>query len=313
MTSPRVAAIVVTFNRKELLVESIAALQRQTTPLSKIFVVDNASTDGTEGYLREKGLLIDLVEYVRLSENTGGAGGFEAGLRHAMKEGFGWYWLMDDDSIAEPQALGELLQTPTVNDEHVGVLSSTVRGVDGQLTEMNVQRYYDFHSTIMHSLDVGLFDGPPFNVDIGSFVGFLVRHEAVEAIGLPIGGFFIYYDDAEYSIRIRRAGLKIVVVPSSVIIHKLKQQIHDDGFAHYWKVYYNQRNYCFTSTRSLRGYDLFYFLARYGKGMTLQALRHLREQHGGVRAMIDIKSVFDGLFGRLGRRVDPTEWRKKYA
>ena len=73
----QVAAVVVTWNRRELLREALAALRAQTLPPVCIVVVDNASTDGTDELLREEAEHGDL-DVVRLGKNTGGAGGFNA-------------------------------------------------------------------------------------------------------------------------------------------------------------------------------------------------------------------------------------------
>jgi len=77
-----VAAVVVTYNRKSLLMRCLLALLRQTRPLQKIIVVDNASTDGTREELAQEGYLDEsAIEYVRLEHNTGGAGGFHTGAQ----------------------------------------------------------------------------------------------------------------------------------------------------------------------------------------------------------------------------------------
>jgi rhamnopyranosyl-N-acetylglucosaminyl-diphospho-decaprenol beta-1,3/1,4-galactofuranosyltransferase len=97
-TLPRVAAVVVTFNRKHLLIECIQGLLVQTVRPDRIYIVDNASTDGTAESLAEAGYLNNpLIQYVCLGSNCGGAGGFSAGLEIAYKAGFDWFWLMDDD------------------------------------------------------------------------------------------------------------------------------------------------------------------------------------------------------------------------
>src|ERR1035441_9411687 len=93
-----IAAVVVTYNRKALLGECLDALLKQTHPLDAIYVIDNASTDGTKEFLNERGYLRESkIRYVPLPDNTGGAGGFYEGLRHAFEAGFDWFWLMDDD------------------------------------------------------------------------------------------------------------------------------------------------------------------------------------------------------------------------
>ena len=94
----RVVAVVVTWNRRDLLVEALAALRAQTHPVAALVVVDNASTDGTDELLaKESGL-----DVVRLEKNTGGAGGFAVGLEQAMGHDPDLVWLLDDDTVPTP-------------------------------------------------------------------------------------------------------------------------------------------------------------------------------------------------------------------
>ena len=103
----RVAVVVVTYNRKALLVECLEALLNQTHAPERILVIDNAATDGTPELLAQMGLLNEpSIWYQRLEENLGGAGGFEIGMRLAYSHlDCDWFWLMDDDTIPTPAAL----------------------------------------------------------------------------------------------------------------------------------------------------------------------------------------------------------------
>ena len=98
----RIAAIVVTFNRFELLKKTLERL-RAITRVDKIIVINNGSTDGTTEWLR---LQTDL--HVVHQENVGGSGGFYTGIRLAHEEGFDWLWCMDDDVFPEDECLEKL-------------------------------------------------------------------------------------------------------------------------------------------------------------------------------------------------------------
>ncbi|MDQ2874560.1 MAG: glycosyltransferase, partial [Actinomycetota bacterium] len=78
---PAVAAVVVTYNRRQLLLESLAAVQAQTRPADTVIVVDNASTDESAAAVRER---FPGVRLQRLARNTGGAGGFAFGMALAL-------------------------------------------------------------------------------------------------------------------------------------------------------------------------------------------------------------------------------------
>lgn len=95
-----VAAVVVTYNRKELLKEAIDALLMQSVAEADVLVVDNASTDGTKDYIAD---YIDQgqIIYINTGENLGGAGGFNFGMRKACEAGYKYVWIMDDDAIVK--------------------------------------------------------------------------------------------------------------------------------------------------------------------------------------------------------------------
>ena len=103
--TPRIVAVVVTFNRLTLLQRLLGELRR-TPGLAEVVVVDNASTDGTSAWLAEQADVHGLT----LGENLGGAGGFHEGLRIALERGADRAWLMDDDGMPVDGCLARLLE-----------------------------------------------------------------------------------------------------------------------------------------------------------------------------------------------------------
>ena len=103
---PKVIAVVVTYNRRDLLLESLAAVLAQTRAPDQVIVVDNASEDGTAAAVRDQFPAVHLAE---LRRNSGGAGGFAGGMALALADGADLIWLMDDDTVPEPGALAALL------------------------------------------------------------------------------------------------------------------------------------------------------------------------------------------------------------
>ena len=101
----KIAAVVVTFNRLELLKKVIAGLRNQTRMPDKIIVVNNSSTDGTAEWLKENA---DL--HVVTQPNWGSSGGQFTGSMEAYKLGYDYIWLMDDDVVARPDCLENMLK-----------------------------------------------------------------------------------------------------------------------------------------------------------------------------------------------------------
>ena len=210
-----VCAFVLTRNRRELLVECVHALLAQTHPVDLVIVLDNASTDGTEEHLREHGLLDDeRVRFERREENTGGAGGYREGVRLGIEADRDWLWLMDDDAEPRADALETLLAAAEPGDAAV---CSAVVHPDGSIDLQHRCRMGRFITPLPPEV---YEPGRREEVECASFVGLLMRTGAARAAGLPIAEFFIGYDDAEYSLRLREHG-RIRLVPESEILHKV--------------------------------------------------------------------------------------------
>jgi rhamnopyranosyl-N-acetylglucosaminyl-diphospho-decaprenol beta-1,3/1,4-galactofuranosyltransferase len=211
---PRVVAVVVAYNRRDLLGEVLAALSEQRAPVARIVVVDNASTDDSAEVARGAGDLVDLVE---LPRNTGGAGGFAAGMAVALeRHSPEWLWLMDDDTVPTPGALEALLAS--VRDPDVVAAGSRVVWTDGTEHPLNTPRPKPFASRA-ERIAAARAGGVP--VRSTSFVSMLVRADVVREVGLPIADYFIWNDDFEYSTRVLR-GRRGIHVPTSVVVHKTK-------------------------------------------------------------------------------------------
>ena len=210
----RVVAVVVAYNRAELLAEVLAALAAQRAPLARVVVVDNASTDASAEVARAAGELVDLVS---LPRNTGGAGGFAAGMAVALADHEpDWLWLMDDDTVPTEGALAELLGA--VGGTDAVVAGSRVVWHDGTEHPMNTPREKPF---VSRDERIAAARHGGIAIRSTSFVSMLVRADVVREIGLPIADYFIWNDDFEYSTRALR-GRRGIHVPASVVVHKTK-------------------------------------------------------------------------------------------
>lgn len=211
-----VTAVIVTYNRKELLQECVQALLAQKPHVPDILVIDNHSTDGTReaiGGFIESG----TVTYYDTGANLGGAGGFSFGIRKAAESGAEYIWVMDDDCIPTSDALEKLLAADAKLDGQYGFLSSKVLWKDGTLCTMNLQR-----DTLTHTL--ARFDNALQPVAMASFVSLFLPRAVVLEQGLPIKEFFIWTDDWEYTRRISRR-YPCYAVADSVVVHKSKANI----------------------------------------------------------------------------------------
>lgn len=231
-------AVVVTFNRLELLKRNIQCL-RQNKPISTIVVVNNGSTDGTKEWLdAQTGLKIIH------QQNVGGSGGFYKGIEYAYQAGADWIWCMDDDVFPRPTCLEELLKEAT--DANIGILAPR-RLMEGKIFCHDFQAYNlwnPFASMYAQKLKNEEVNHP---VDIKgtAFEGPFIRREVVEKIGLPNKELFIFCDDTDYCLRAVLAGFRIVYVPQA-LMDKQKFFSNDNWSERNkkkkWKRYYQIRN-----------------------------------------------------------------------
>jgi rhamnopyranosyl-N-acetylglucosaminyl-diphospho-decaprenol beta-1,3/1,4-galactofuranosyltransferase len=215
--SPRIVAVVVTFNRRVLLERVLEALAG-TPGLAEVVVVDNASTDGTGEWLasRAGSATGAPVHAATLGENRGGAGGFHDGLRLALEHGADLVWLMDDDGVPVDGSLSTLL-------EHQGDFDFWGPAV---LAEQDPSRLcfpirIPGSAQVVHAMsrvEEAAVDGVIADVVI-PFNGVLVTRELVEKIGLPREEFFIWGDDVEYLWRARKAGARVGTVVDAHFLH----------------------------------------------------------------------------------------------
>ena len=134
----RTAAVIVTYNRKAMLQRCLRALCTQTAGVPELWVIDNASTDGTAELVAQ--LNLPTMHYYNTGKNLGGAGGFACGIQQAACSGAEYLWIMDDDCLPEPDALQQLLQADAELDGQYGWLSSRALAPDGKDQPMNLQR-----------------------------------------------------------------------------------------------------------------------------------------------------------------------------
>jgi len=207
----RVLAHIHTHNEAEFIEQALAGLQRQTRKPDAIVIVDNLSTDGTLDRV-----FPERVTVIRNSTDLGTTGSVAVGLDHALKEGFDWTWLLDADSVPEPDALENLLaffeRLPPAEREQVCFLACRLAIGSNQadhrpmvLTESGVT-----HVPVDS-------DGDHCRCDCFIWSGSLFRMPAVSKIGLPAADYVMDLSELEYGYRARQLGFSSYVVSSGVL------------------------------------------------------------------------------------------------
>ena len=191
--------VITTFNRADYLSELLASVASLAPAPDGVIVVNNASTDSTASVIdavrAEFAALpspIPLIHH-ELAVNSGGAGGFSAGVERALSEGAQWMWLMDDDVTVLPDAIGAFGPWMDKYDALVG------RRYDAAGRPFYWQNNFSTFLGFPLPVRGDVFkDSNEFATNVGCFEGMLLHADAVRSAGLPDARFFLTWDDTMY-------------------------------------------------------------------------------------------------------------------
>ena len=200
---PNVSAIVLTYNRVELLQQCLEGIESQDRAVDFIIVIDNGSTDDTAEFLKKYSS--EKLFIATIPQNCGAAGGFHHALKAGQQSGASFLWLMDDDVVPAPAALGELLAAQAALDAQgidAPYLLSVAHSPDGSMTNVpdldkrtSVRGYPQWPAL----LEQGLVP-----IRRGTFVSALFPRRTLETFGLPLAEMYMWGEDTEYTMRVTR-------------------------------------------------------------------------------------------------------------
>lgn len=243
------AVVIVTYNRVELLKECLACVCGQTIPFSRVIVVDNHSTDGTAEFLAAR----EDLDVIREPENLGGAGGFYDGLQCASQGEYDWVLIIDDDAMIAPDYMEKLLDYANAHTGIYGLAGKVV--TEGHIDVSHRRRIINRLLYVESNVASEEYQKESFSCDAATFCGLLLQGQKMREIGLPQKGYFLWYDDIEYCLRLQECG-GVTVVPAAVLHHKTvlsKEGMVTKGVLHRigWRQYYGYRNRYDTAKRHL--------------------------------------------------------------
>lgn len=245
-----------------MLARCLEAIEKQTFKPHTVFIVDNASTDGTDTFIKSSKRYDRVTgeiqfKYVRLKENTGGAGGFYTGMKMAFEaqESFDAFWVMDDDGIPDHQCLAKLVPQLSHND----YIASLVLAIENHsLLAFGYEGCNDVKAEVVISQgEIVRNYACPFN-------GILFSRKLVARIGFPIPNLFIWGDEVNYSERAIHAGFRPITVTTAIHLHpKNRMNFANSLFGKritiatsYWREYCMIRNAVFNNKDGRRFHGL---------------------------------------------------------
>lgn len=293
--------VIVTYNRLELLKECITCVQEQTVPFDKVIIVNNHSNDGTTEYLEQ---YEDESAYVILNEqeNHGGAGGFYEGIKEAQNYNLDWVLIIDDDAMIRKNYLEALIQYSMLHPE-VNALSGNVY-VDREIHLTHRRRITSELLFMEGDVPQELYEQEAFRCDCATFCGLMIRGNVIKEIGLPMREYFIWYDDSEYSLRLKKYG-GIVNVTGTGLDHKTVIPEESEGLLDRtsWRHYYGYRNRYDTAIRHYGRMTAvmvafqYHVLSIISRGMLISASKR---EHARFNIQMIHDALRDGKMHKLG-------------
>lgn len=274
---PKVFVIVLNKDGKETLPGCLRSVFALSYGNFEVVVVDNASRDGSIETAR---LDFGRAHFVVNDENTGFSGGMNIGIRYALSKGASYVWLLNNDAVPERDSLSRLLRAAEVSGD--AVFSPIVKDDSGHVWfsggKIDFPRMRAEHVDSSPDSD----KGEPYETGYLSGCALLLPKKAIERVGLLDEGYFLYYEDADYSIRAKKEGFRLLVVPSSVVIHSEASRRNPEKT--YWLVRSGLRFFHVHTPVHLRPWMAVYLM--------LRKLKNRRDVSGGSEGALLVASAY---------------------
>ncbi len=306
---PSVAIIILTWNGLEQTIECLDSLQQLDYPTDylQIIVVDNGSTDDTVQVIRQRYPNVTVLEN---ETNLGYAGGNNQGLRYALSQGTKYCCILNNDTTVAPDCLNRLLIVMEQSDDcgivspliaelampkRVWALGAAVNRRTGTVVRLHTGENISTGQTLS-----------PFEIDIAPGAAIMVRREVFEQIGFLDEAFYLYYEEADWCLRARQGGYKILAVPSAIIWHRVSATL---GQTSPVIDYYMARNQLRFIAKHWSGVASFRLYSVSVLRTLLSIAAFTLKSHGGQRLphrnarLLALRDAIQGRWGEMGYDV----------
>lgn len=225
MSQKQVGIVILNWNGTEDTLECLGSLQQLNYTNYIVYVIDNGSSVPCTEAVKTS---FPQVQVIELSENLGFAGGCNIGIRQALADGAEYVWLLNNDTVVDPNALTAMVEVAE-NDSRCGIVGSKIL-------------YYDKPKVINHAggrihpwlgrsehigcgeIDRGQFDKVR-QVDYVTGCSLLAKKTMIESVGFMDEAYFLYWEESDWCIRAKQKGWQIKYAPRSVVYHKISQSL----------------------------------------------------------------------------------------
>jgi GT2 family glycosyltransferase len=297
MSAPNVAAIVLSYNGKDVTLKALPSLLAMTYPSFDVVVADNGSTDGTREAVAAA---FPEVIQVRSEENLGPAGGLNLGIDYAMERDYDYLLILNNDVEAHPEMLTELVKVAE-SDPTIGSVGPKAYYYWDRERIWSAGGRIRFREAITRERGEGELDRGQYDRDeeIGYTCGcaMLVKRAAVAAVGPMDPAYFLCFEDADFCTRMKRHGLRCYYAHRAVLWHMVSTST---GGYKPGKTFHSARSTAIFVRRHANVWQWLAALSAIAAALPLAYLRELR--HGNQAAVV---AKLRGFWAGFRERLDP--------
>lgn len=289
---PLVYVILLTWNQREDTLDCLESLSQMRYPHYRLLLVDNGSTDGTVEVVRE---CFPGVKTIVNPRNLGFPGGFNVGMCYALDQGAEYLFILNNDTLVEPNILDELMAHAGPPD--VGMVAPKIYYADepNRIWSVGAQRHswtLEMTATGDDQLDEGQWEAV-IERDYLFGCALLLRRSLLENVGLFDTGFNpIYYEDMDLCLRARQAGYRLLLVPNARMWHKVAASAGGTGTPR--ERYLMARNSVRFFRKHVRGWR-WLVVVPYRLGSAIKTMMRLLYQRRWESAVAYWRGLRDGL------------------
>lgn len=254
--SSKIFVVVLNWNGKEVLLNCLRSVFSLDHMNFEVVVVDNASRDGSLESARSS---FGRAHFIVNETNNGFAAGMNIGIKFALSKGAQYVWVLNNDTVCGRESLRELLSAAEQEDK-CAIFSPLILTPSGKAWfsagKIDFLRMRAYHT----DPDVSIRESEPYESGYLSGCAMFFSRTTIKKVGFFDENYFLYYEDADLSVRAKKAGCRLLVAPKSVIVHA--EQSGRNPEKTYWLVRSGLRFFDLHMPAMLRPWMRLYILLR---------------------------------------------------
>lgn len=273
--TPKVAIVILNWNGRQDTLDCLASLELLAYPVD-IIIVDNGSTDNSAMTIRQRYAHHLVIE---TGENLGFAEGNNVGIREALHRGADYVLILNNDTVADPDLIEQLLNTQR-SCPQVGIVGATIFLFDDRDTLDHLGGLWDSRTATFRMVGSREKQRPEQIQELDYVCGaaFFVSKQVFDAVGYFDPRFFLIWEEADFCFRARLHGFKVLSAPTALIWHKVSSSFvggkpHSTYFWWRNRLLWMERNCSFSERMRLLGRVLLPEIAHLVKIRLLKTLQ----------------------------------------